>query len=62
MAAAKTTKVTLKQTAVILREKEQVTLKPGDHEVSAAELKVLKDAGLVAEPEAAEEAEEGEQQ
>lgn len=62
MAAAKTTKVTLKQSVVILRDEAQVTLKPGEHEVSAAELKVLKEAGLLAEPEAAEETTEGGEQ
>jgi len=56
--------VTLKQTAVILRDGAQVSLEPGTHKVSADELKILTDAGLVADEAAAEEAPagEGEQQ
>jgi hypothetical protein len=54
MAAAKTVKVKLSNAAVILRDDAQVTLQAGEQDVSAAELKVLQAAGLVAtdEPQA----------
>ena len=62
MAAAKQVTVKLKNAAVIKRGDDTVTLQAGEQEVSAAELKILKDAGLVADDAEAEEANEGEQQ
>ncbi|UNY40591.1 structural protein [Pararheinheimera phage vB_PsoM_KLER1-1] len=54
MATAKSTKVTLKQTVVILRNKQQVTLSPGDHELSSSEFKILVEAGLIGQSEVEE--------
>lgn len=62
MAAAKTVKAKLKNAAVIKRGDDVVTLQAGEQEVSAAELKILTEAGVVASEEVAEEAEAGEQQ
>lgn len=62
MAEAKTVKAKLINSAVILRDKKQITLQAGEQEVSAAELKILQDAGVVATEEVAAEAGEGEQQ
>lgn len=63
MAAAKLVKAKLKNAAVIKRGDDIVTLQAGEQEVSAAELKILTEAGVVAvEEEVAEEAGEGEQQ
>jgi hypothetical protein len=62
MAAAKTVKAKLTNAAVILRDDKQVTLQAGEQEVSAAELKLLQAAGLVATDEVEAEVSEGEQQ
>ena len=62
MAAAKLVKAKLKNAAVIKRGDDIVTLQAGEQEVSAAELKILTEAGVVAGEEVAEEAGEGEQQ
>lgn len=60
MAEAKTVKAKLTNSAVILRDKKQVTLPAGEQEVSAAELKILQEAGVVATEEAVAEVNEGE--
>jgi hypothetical protein len=60
MAAAKTVKAKLTNAAVILRDDKQVTLQAGEQEVSAAELKILQAAGVVATEEVAAEVSEGE--
>lgn len=45
--AAKTVKAKLNHTAVIRRDGKEVTLKPGDQDVTEAELKILTEAGVV---------------
>lgn len=58
MAAAKLVKAVLKNTAVLKRDGKEVTLKPGEQQVSEAELKLLTEAGVVKAPEAEEVEEE----
>lgn len=62
MAIAKTVKAKLINAAVILRDDKQVTLQAGEQEVSAAELKILQTAGVVAAEEVAADVSEVEQQ